>query len=86
MTIVFEEPKAPADRSKRWRGRLDPLKEHPGAWARVFVSKSLTAARQYVSALDRQNRYALPDGEFEFMAGELDDGRGAVYARFVGEA
>lgn len=83
MSVVFEEPRATKGR-KSWPERLEPLKERPGEWARVFESTTLENARQYASGLKKPGRYALPEGRFEFRAGPLKNGKGGVYARYIG--
>lgn len=80
--VVFEDPKPKGTR--RWEARLAPLKRRPGEWARVHVSPSYEGARSYAWSL-QSGRYALPEGRFEFHFGQHEDGKGAVYARYVGE-
>jgi hypothetical protein len=83
MTIVFEDPPTDTVRA-RWRDRLEPLKQRPRRWARVYISPDYEKARSYAWQLTNEDRYALPKGRFEFKATRLEDGRGAVYARYLG--
>jgi hypothetical protein len=84
VSIVFENPPPPpAPAHRRWHARLEPLKARPHEWARVYVTSDYQKASSYAWQLKKRDRYALPSGDFEFRAARLEDGRGAVYARYL---
>jgi hypothetical protein len=66
----------------KWVPRLLPLMEQPGEWA-VFPAKSGDTAATTASHLKR-GRLTAPAGRWEFTGRTTDDGKGAVYARYLG--
>ena len=82
--IVWEDP-PPSSRGGRlpWGDRLKPLIERPNEWAQVTTFPTGAAARSIAGTL-RQGKGTVPEGKWEFTARELEDGRGAVYARYLG--
>lgn len=91
--LIFEEPPvrtATRGRPAVWSKKLEALKEHPGKWVRIAEfessekSSALSKARAAASRL-RKGQASVPDsGNYEFQSGEVD-GKGAVYARYMGE-
>lgn len=81
--IVWEDPGPSASGLGQWVERLQPLVEAPGRWARVKEFKSQGAASSTMSQLKRRQRQ-MPPGEWEFVTRGLPDGRGALYARYIG--
>ena len=57
--------------------------DRPEEWAVVYETDQASTARKYASNLT-SGRYNLPPGRFEFR-GQERGGRGAIYARFLGE-
>lgn len=81
---VFEELPAPSSPSRsQWPPILSKVMEQPGEWARVASTKNSSAASRVVQAL-RQRKLRVPPGRWAFAARTSDDGRGLVYARFLG--
>jgi hypothetical protein len=82
--IVWEDP-PPAKQGGwlPWRDRLQPLRDRPNEWARVSNFPTVAAARSIAGPLSA-GKIAVPEGKWEFTARELEDGRGAIYARYLG--
>jgi hypothetical protein len=82
--IVWEDPPpaAPGGRLP-WRERLKPLMERPNEWARVTTFPTIAAATSIAGPLSA-GKFSLPKGKWEFTSRELEDGRGAIYARYIG--
>jgi hypothetical protein len=78
MKIVWRDPPS----RTRWTQRLEPLKERPGEWGRVQVTKKPEQAHSQAGAL-RAGKFAVPEGEWEFTSRKTMNG-GEVYARFLG--
>jgi hypothetical protein len=77
--VKWEEPKKPV-----WYQRLEPLKERPGEWGRVYETNKETA-RKYVWRLIHQpEKVQLPDGRWEFK-GEIEGDTGKILARYLGD-
>lgn len=91
--LIFEEPPvrtATRGRPAVWSKKLEALKDHPGKWVRIAEfeasekSTALNKARAAASRL-RKGQASLPEtGKYEFQSGEVD-GKGMVYARYIGE-
>jgi hypothetical protein len=86
--ILWEDPQPDArgrqgEKNPLWRERLLPLMDRPGTWARVAVYDSDKVARTRSSDLTK-GKAPTPDGLWEFTARRLEDGRDAVYARYIG--
>lgn len=91
--LIFEEPPtrtATRGRPAVWSKKLEALKEYPEKWVRIAefessdknsgVNKARDAARRL-----RNGQASVPEsGEYEFNHGEVD-GKGAVYARYMGD-
>ena len=80
--IVWEDPPTsvagPAAKGV-WAQRLAPLREHPGVWA------NLGDFHQSQAFVIRHGRKSgVPAGEFETCVRNVKNGRGTLYARFVG--
>lgn len=78
--VVKESP--PESTSKDWFEVLKPLTSDPGIWYRVASYEQPKTAYNVAYFL-RSNTYKVPDGVWEFTGAKLDDGQGAVYAKFV---
>ena len=83
-TPVFEELPAPR-RGQRsmWPPVLEKLRERPAEWARVGSCKDSAAAGRVVHHL-RARKLAVPPGVWAFAARTGEDGRGLIYARYLG--
>jgi hypothetical protein len=81
--IVWEDPPpaAPGGRLP-WRDRLKPLMERPNEWARVTTFPTIAVATSIAGPL-RAGKFSLPEGRWDFTARELEDGSGAIYARYL---
>lgn len=82
--VVFEDPPAgAANRSHNKGDRLVPVRQRPGAWARVYTG-SYESARSTASRLRR--RPDLEPGQWEFVAARFEPegvAAGGVWARFI---
>lgn len=71
-----------------WEPVLVPLMERPGQWARVREAANLSKAQALVSEARRatrgQSSNVIPPGRWEFAARAMEDGRGAIFARYIG--
>jgi hypothetical protein len=83
--VVFREPPASAvggtRASGKWTARLAPLVDRPGEWAMVATYPE--AQRAYIQVRNLKRAVSVPPGQWEFT-GRAVDGRGEVYARFLG--
>lgn len=81
---VFEElPGRMFGTSSMWPPILTKVMERPGEWARVASTVDSKAASRTVQGL-RSRSLRVPPGVWAFAARTADDGRGLVYARFLG--
>lgn len=89
-TIVWEDPpgihRSYGGRPLQWPSRLLPVRECPGVWAKVRTYPSPTSASSRASELRNGRVPGVDPAEWEFTSRATDDGGGAVYARFMGEA
>lgn len=80
--LVWEEP--PAGKSQRdYKALLEPVKKQAGKWARILTVATPNYASSVAMTL-RAGKRELPTGKFEFRSARLQDGRGGVWAKFVG--
>lgn len=68
----------------KWNQALLALKARVGTWARVATYKNAATARRSVQIAVRAAA-ARVGGRFEFTTRQADDGRGDVYARYLGD-
>lgn len=83
--IVWEDPKPEGRREckkSEWEVRLQPPPEHPNRWARVELRDSEADAQLAAGRL--RMKTVVWDGRWEITSRNLEDGRGAVYARYLG--
>lgn len=84
---VFEEPPAdpptPTPRNTAWHRRLDPLRAHPGKWARLNGDYVRTVASQIRGG----HLPGVEPGEFEVKHKRIEEGsdRWHVWVRYVGD-
>jgi hypothetical protein len=81
MSVIWKEP--PERGPGVWLKRLEPLLERPGEAALVYEAPSEATART-VRARLVNGEYLTPPGEWEFSSHKTEDGRGEVYARYLG--
>ena len=86
MDIQWEVP-PPATRGRS--AAPDPiaeaLRKNPGEWARIAVKDKQATANSLAVTIKRGTRKGFgPAGSFESVTRSLD-GKGIVYARFVGQ-
>lgn len=89
MTVVWEEP--PPDRRGRsafdWNAALKPLRGRPGQWAQILGPFPTGDAHHKKAQGVRRNLKKAGFGDqYEVVGRTKDDGKGYVYARFVGES
>jgi hypothetical protein len=83
--IVWEELPDAGRGRVHWFEQFKPhLIAKPGKWARVMASDERKETCSRASSL--RLRFKAAKEPFEAVARSLPDGRGAVYARFVGKA
>jgi hypothetical protein len=77
---VWEDPPPIKNRQPgKWVEALEPLKERPGAWARIYDAPSVQSAYSVARNL-RHGLAKKPPGQWEFRARD-----GKIYARYLGE-
>jgi hypothetical protein len=86
--VQWEEPTFNANgtavgRPRIYEALLTPLMEHPKRWARIRTFPTSKSARTSAWHLAKR-RYFVPPGKWEFV-GRTVDGKGALYARYMGE-
>lgn len=83
VDVVFEEPpkiERTHDSEGVWVKRLEPLKEHPGKWARVYGP--LKNPAPVVTNLNSGKAKGINPGEWHF-AGRKVDGQGYLFAIYL---
>jgi prophage antirepressor-like protein len=87
-TQVLDQPEFVAELPKRaggsaWPPVLEALRDRPGEWARVAFTQDGDRAGRVAAHL-RSRKLAVPPGRWSFAARTVEDGRGAVFARYLG--
>jgi hypothetical protein len=86
--ITLEEPRKIQPPSSRARHDfvpiLEALKQHPGQFARIATWANPAGAVSARTLLSK-NPDRRPSGKFVFTSRRLEDGSGALYAKFLGE-
>lgn len=85
IQFVWEDPPTlargvRATLADRLSAELGKLKRRPDTWAQLVIYATPSSAGSARANLRRQ----LGDDDWEFVARTLDDGRGAVYGRYIG--
>lgn len=84
MYVRFE-PVPPPRRSQRAFEIAEELRAHEGEWARIADYDSPNLASNYCHRIRNGVAAAFrPAGNFESQARTGDDGRGYVWARYIG--
>lgn len=72
----------------KWIPLLTPLMERPGEWAKVDTKRTPLLATAMAYQLRHHERpttsVVVPPGRWEFTSRAMDDGTGAIYARYLG--
>lgn len=88
--VIFEEPATLTrnGNSRNYREVLSGLVQYPEQWARIATFERPSSANTTAASLNsnnkKQNRNVVPEGRWEFTSRKLQDGRGGVYARYMG--
>lgn len=88
--VIFEEPATLTrnGNSRNYQEVLSGLIQYPEQWARIATFEKSTSANATAASLSKKNkqgnRNVVPEGRWEFTSRKLQDGRGGVYARYMG--
>lgn len=82
--LVVEEPVSLAGLRPLARNMALVKRDHPDVWVRIVAYTSGSTAKTTASEL-RSGKRTVPPGNWEFRSGQIEDGRYAVWAKFLGE-
>lgn len=84
MNLTWENPPASKGPGKKTCPEADALRANPNQWAKVYEKDSQSRAGAVATTIKKGTRAGFgPKGTFEATT-RTQDGKGVVYARFVG--